>query len=368
MFMHAPGFICSQRRPGRPAAGFSLIEMLVVAAVIGLLITLITSVASSAVYSQRRANTLNTMRVLGQAVEAFANEDPLKLVYDNGDRASFGKYPPYQLQLDSANIGATAPRANSVAAFVEPVLPAAPNNNAPAYANSLSDRLWSDLAPRGSTSAGPKTNWVNFLSDTDLNWEPKARVGDNRALAAYLGAFGGKRTVDLPPGIIKVLNPNPLYVDYYNPRGQGTPSSPPVGTQSNFPDLKQVLGFYDAWGVPLDYCLYVKLDIDRAGFNNSDGQFKGYRVAERRPAFRSLGIDKEVWQLQTNPAGGLRANPKKWIWSEDLPRPYARFTNDPANSQNPGNGVLVTPPTGASAGWSRLVGLGENYGYRPIDD
>ena len=334
---------------GRRGPAFTLVEMLVVAAVIGLLITLITSVASSAVYSQRRSNTLNTMRVLGQAVDAFANEDPLKLIYDRGDRASFGKYPPYQI---------TSPAlAGSVAYLVEPNAPVNSSNN------RLSDRLWKDLS--GQKTA--KANWVNFLSDSDNSgYETRARVGDNRALYAYLNAFGPKRVVDLTDCIQKPLNPNQNYMDFFNPRGSGTPSSPPTPGTNAYPDVQQVLGYYDAWGVPLDYCLYVKVELDRHAINNADGSFNGYRIAERRPAFRSLGIDREIWLTQA--ASGIKT-PKKWIWNTDLPRPYAAFVGDPPNPPfSTSNGVLPNPATSTAAGWSRLVGANENYGYRPIDD
>lgn len=331
--------------------GFSLVEMLVVAAVIGLLVTLITSVASSAVYSQRRANTLNTMRVLGQAVDAFAAEDPLKLVYDRGERASFGKYPPYQITSPALQY--------SVAYYVEPN---APVNSANNY---LSDRLWNDLS--GQKTA--KSNWVNFFSDTDSSstgYETRARVGDNRALYVYLNAFGPKRVVDLPDGIQRPLNPSPSFPDFFNPRGTGTPSSPPVQGTSNLQDVKEVLGYYDAWGVPLDYCLYVKFDIDKRGINNATGDFNGYRISDRRPAFRSQGIDREVWLGQSYP--GLKT-PKKWVWSTDLPRPYASFTGDPSNPPfTTTNGVLPNPATPNATGWTRLIGVGEDYSYRPIDD
>ena len=83
--------------------GFTLIELLVVIAIIGLLIALVTAVASKAIGQQKARNTQQIMQNVMLALEQFATEDPLGEVYAD----SFGNYPPYQL-ANCREIGSVA--------------------------------------------------------------------------------------------------------------------------------------------------------------------------------------------------------------------------------------------------------------------
>jgi prepilin-type N-terminal cleavage/methylation domain-containing protein len=310
-------------RARRPA-GFTMIELLVVIAVLALLIGLVTFVASRAIHQQKVRNTQQIMQNVTLAIEQFATANPLRQIYDRKDRQTFGQYPPYQL----ANYSVTT----SVAMALEP---SSPGGN-----NRLSDRLFRDLG----NSQGAVEDWVRMPNTDD-------GAADTRALYAYLRVYSPAALRTVPETALKPVDPSAR--DYVNPKGRGTT----VGDDG----LVDVLGICDAWGVPLDYMLYVKCEYRLA----PGGLRPSWVVTERRPVLRSRGIDREVYDawVQSAPDDVAARDPRlspadKWLFSEDLPRPWADV-DEVGRFQE-------TEPQGF--GWVRAVGLAEDYAYRPDGD
>ena len=90
--------------------GFTIVELLVVVAVIGLLIGLVATIGSSAIHSQRAANTRQIMQLTTLALEQFAAEKPLRAFYNVKGEEGFGPYPPYQVAGYYSNGGLSALR------------------------------------------------------------------------------------------------------------------------------------------------------------------------------------------------------------------------------------------------------------------
>ena len=92
----------------------------------------------------------------------------------------------------------------------------------------------------------------------------------------------------------------------------------------------------------------------------------GYRVVERKPVLRSLGIKREVYDVRVSSAAtpaDRDFDPATWLFSESLSSP-------PAGVTDYRTGVLQsnpTPPASAN-GWVRAVALGDDYAYLPDGD
>jgi len=318
--------------------GFTLIELLVVIAIIGLLIALVTAVASKAIGQQKTRNTQQIMQNVMLALEQFATEDPLGEVYDE----TFGSYPPYQL-ANCRVIG-------SVARALED-LPPAPRGTS--RDNLLSDRLARDL---GCPSASEKDGWV-FIGP-EANPPPSGYPDghdDARGLYTYLKLFSPDSLRLIPEEYSKPLYPQLAGADRSRVN-RGGPTSPAWGQPGS--TWEDVLAIHDAWGVPLDYMLYVKVEWGLIKDQITGAQRTGYRVVERRPALRSLGIEREVYDAVVSAAptpADREFDPSKWLFSESLGRPVA---------------TLIDHDTGElqSNGWARAVGLAEDYAYLPKDD
>ena len=316
--------------------GFTLIELLVVIAIIGLLIALVTAVASKAIGQQKTRNTQQIMQNVMLALEQFATEDPLGKVYAD----SFGNYPPYQL--------ANCRERDSVAKALEYVPPAPSggvSNN-----NLLSDRLARDL---GCESAGDKDRWV--VIGPEVNPPPSGYPDghdDARALYTYLKLFSPDSLRLIPDEYSKPLYPQLPAIDrsYVNSQGNGA-SQGTLGAED-------VLAIHDAWGVPLDYMLYVKVEWGLIKNPITGAQRTGYRVVERKPALRSLGIEREVYDAVVSAAltpSDRDFDSSKWLFSESLSIPVAGLADYDTGELD-------------SNGWARAVGLAEDYAYRPADD
>ncbi len=329
-------------RPYRATPGFTLIELLVVIGVLALLIALVIGVASKAIRQQKVRNTQQIMQNVMLAIEQFATEDPLRNIYDQPGAESFGKYPPYQLQTPNNTWPAPA---GSIALAVEP--------NPPTGSNALANRLHRDLGRRN----GNVNDWVSIGAEREGRTYPDG-LDDNRALAAYLQVFSPASARLIPENARKPLLPKAH--DYVNPGGHGT-------TPGN-DGVLDVLGIHDAWGVPLDYMIYAKLEW--GVIENANGtESAGWKVVERRPVLRSRGVKREVYdawvQSNTDPTQRTtQLSPaSKWIFSEELPKPW--LGGEPSQLADDGtigfNGANL-------GGWVRVVGLAEDYAYRPDGD
>ncbi len=323
---------CRRKGAGR---GFTLVELLVVMVILGILITLILVIAPRIVNGQKTTTTKNTMRLVELAIEQFATQNPLAARYDNDalrDVSSnwvgriFGPYPPYM--LNGAGQNATA---NSVGNLMEPYsvyrLPG------PATMYVLADRLHRDL--KGDRQGNVK-DWASDQAPGEPT-PPSAPAGYNdtnddiRSLYAYLKVYAPGTLSQIPESVMKPLPAYAGTVRYVNPYGQGT-NAP---AQSSV----QVLGIYDAWGVPLDYFQYVKLETA----NRPDGTI-GWRFTDRVPVLRSLAITPE--EAANEAAGTDPLDPHLWIFSKPFPLPAAQV--------NPITGTLP-PPMTVTSGWFRAV-------------
>lgn len=339
------------RSRGRLRA-FTLIELLTAIVVIGILITLIATVASAAMRQQRVSYTDRVMQNTLLAIEQFATEFPLKNIYGRNEIATFGPYPPYP--YPSAD---WPPAGETVPAIVEPRHQLVPMGGQPfpPGAAALPTRLATDLS--GRFPPNPVSDYVNF---------PNAGEGndDILALMAYMQAYSPGVLRNIPEDRLKPLNPNGD-PDVINPTGAGTD----IGAQPG--GIQDVLVVHDAWDVPLDYLLYVKLEwglVPDQSFLSD--VMPGYKVVDRRPALRSRGIRREIYdgiRRGDRPAG---ADDQNWIWSNPLPRPWANVD---------GGGGIQAPGANLAEnnGWTRLVGANpdsddppgrEDYGYLPSQD
>lgn len=334
------------------SGGFTMIELLVVIAVLALLIALVTAVASKAIGQQKQRNTQQIMQNVSLALEQFASENPLRAVYDRRGLESFGKYPPYQLYGGN-------PTGNSwtVRKLVEPDLSAQGEAIPPAY---LSNRLWRDLG----NNTRSEDNWVVIATPPGAVSYPDAH-DDNRALYAYLKVFSPGSMNLIAENVIKPLYPqlDPDDRSYVNPKGDGT--------QPGDDGCLDVLGIHDAWGVPLDYMLYVKCEW-RLPVGGTNPRFV---ITERRPVLRSRGIKREVYDawVQSDPAAPMNramnvSPPEKWIFSEEFPQPWL----GPPDEEDLSNDFLKHGEidfTGTQCnGWVRAVALEEDYAYLPDGD
>lgn len=338
----------SQRR------GFSLIELLVVVGVVGLLLASLTVAGTTAIYAARAKNTRQVIANVEFALEVFREENPLRLTYDRPRSATFGPYPPYQLANWAEQSGSEPA---TVAQAVEPVA------RDSGKTNRLSDRLHADLGEQ----QGRKGNWVRLGSEGRRQANEGDGHDDNRALVAYLNAFAPGALTGLPNWATKPINPE--QPDLINPTGN---AAEPGEADSGWVDI---LGVHDAWGVPLDYFHYIKLEwtYDRGGPFNSYGT--RYMVRDRRPAIRSLGLDRDTYDIRR--AADLMKQDTynrrdNWIFSSPLPRPFLSEDYVDAN-----NGNLTDGTSGQLiSGWVRAAAADEagpgaareDYGYLPTED
>jgi len=309
-----------------------MVELLVAIAVIALLVTMLFVGGNFAIQRQHVRNTENTMRTVRLAIDNFSQEDPLAAVYDRRGEPGFGPYPPYQLEGPAVNN--TSVIRQVVEGPLDPMLRGQSNYK-------LENRLWRDLG-KGKNS---REDWVK-LSD-----RPDQRANDDiRALYTYLKVFSPASVDLIDDRAISRLDPagDPEFV---NPQGKGTNRN----QNNNDPGMVDVLGIHDAWGVPLDYMLYVK--VEPKVVRTAAGAETQLRVVERIPVLRSRGVSREVYDSIR--LGNGKKDPSKWIFSESLPKPWAVA---------PISGVFPGGQLDEVAGWLRAAADNENYKYLPDDD
>jgi prepilin-type N-terminal cleavage/methylation domain-containing protein len=309
-------------------SAFTLIELLVVIVIIGLLITAIFAVGGKVMHTQKVRGTEQIMRTIGMTIDGFKDQDSLRQYYDMPGAQTFGPYPPYQLP------GECIAPIDTVREVMEPVKCFCGANY------TLADRLRRDL---GNCQDGV---WMSGAGGGPAPSE--AANDDNRALYAYLKIKCDKVLNQVPAEAIKsladVYHDEAKYRYYVNP--MTTAQTAPPGQ----PNTTWVDGLYfvDAWGVPLDYFLYVKLEwtVNATGV-------AAWRVTDRVPALRSLGISLDEYKAEL--AGTDLRDPDKWIFSSPFPSPAL----DGGSQTVRQTGQLPFPGNTRANGWARAVGAGD---------
>lgn len=282
---------------------FTLVELLVVIVVIGLLIGVIALVGVRVVRSQKVRYTETIMKATMLAIEQFQAENPLRNTYDIRGAATFGDLPPYQLEDSGVNDRVSRDT----------------------YPTTLGDRLANDLNPAGEIE----------IDDGDR------RDHDIRALYTYLAVFAEDTLEQIPDDARE-----PIYQD-----SDLADTGEYIAMGANAQDRVQVLGIVDAWGVPLDYFMYVKLEYKADRYGDAD-----WMVTERIPVLRSLGVEREIYD-NLGP-GGIERD--RWILSSDMPAPVCDAVNRESGS--------ISGTDNADAGWVRAKGVDEDYDYYDTDD
>lgn len=312
----------------RRRTGFTLVELLVVMAVIGLLVAIVVGVSAKISSGQKYRLTQNVMRSTGLAIDQFRNEDPLSSIYNSRSWRTWGNNVPYQLAGSSGT-------ANTVANALEPS--PAPTSQVPP--TSLGARFTRDINQ-------------NVAKPMAMSSAPEDRRDDDiRALYTYLRVYNEAGLNQIPERYVHPLSVRPA--SGLDELGEYLTTGSSTGAAIS------IFGIHDAWDVPLDYFLYVKLEWGV----RANGTV-GLKVTDRVPVLRSWGISNEVYREQmkvyrsTNDPS--RFDPQKWILSEPLPSPAAVVTNAGAFS----------PPATTSNGWARAVAAGhvDDCGYIPEFD
>lgn len=326
----------------RGAAAFTLVELLIAILIIGIITTLVLTIAAKGIYQQRKANTLAIMRGTTLALEQFASERPLRNTYgirrvevtgswSGTIEPTFGDYPPYQLE------GSNSSGNLNVRMIVEQSY----LNGSQSRPANLSQRLFLDLRP--NTSSGVTQNNVVRIDTSD----PRPN-DDNRALYTYLRVFNPRSLDQIPKNAFKPLT-RTTTPEMVNPTAAGFN----IGSTPN--GAIDVLGIHDAWGVPLDYILYVKLER----YPRDDGS-AGWRVKDRIPVLRSHGLERDAYEAGTFHSGGD-------IYSVPMPEPEAKVDANGAlqNSNRSDNGGWVRARGAAASGSGNQE---EDYSYLPSLD
>lgn len=310
--------------PARRAA-FTMVELLVVIVIIILLTGLIAGVASKAIENQRITVTKNTMRTIDLAIQQFAGDNPLGTYYNSRRTNSvrFGPYPPYQL---FRGVDGT----NTVAWAVDPSNP---------DTKTLERRLARDLFNINASSSIP-SNRIEIETDAH---------DDIRALYAYLRLFNPAALNQIPQEARKALSNIPNKPEYVN-----------TGSTTDAESRSEVLGFHDAWGVPLDYFLVVRLEWGLVP-SPTPGlpPVPGLLVRDRVPVLRSHGVSSEIfaeYERTKSSSSPRLPDAKKAIYSQPFPSPKANV--------DPDTGLFSGGTSGN--GWARAKAAGNKKYYEYI--
>ncbi len=291
--------------------GFTLIELLVVIAIIGLLIAAMAIVGGKVMHHQRVNLTETIMRGTTMAIDQFSEENPLRSIYDRKGRRTFGSMVPYQLEMDAIPFEGY-PR------MLEPDPP-----------TGLQQRLIRDLLPPGPIPAQAIV----------LDPRPgKDRDNDMRALYTYLAVFTPGALDQVSQAAIRPLSED--YTEFVNTDTTG----PQDFTRT------PILGIHDAWGVPLDYFLYTKLEYKIRQDNTT-----GFEVTDRIPVLRSKGVSKEEFLAGLEPGGTPLHSERTWIFSQPFPSPPAQQGAESFCT----SGNVTAWSDSSGNGWARAVADGD---------
>lgn len=270
---------------------FSLVELMIVIAILGILFGIGVFVGSRVLYEQKVSQARSTMQILTSVAEDFAAADPLVSRHRRlGGVACFGQFPGYPIP---AGLPSDLRFRDDITELNEVLMMYLTGN------------------PGRSTSG-----WITGAGGDLTRWQS--------ILSFYtLAQLYAPTALDLVPEDIVADPPtdDALLVD------------PDGNLNASDSRAVDVNGIVDPWGEPYQYMLYVKLEAEiDIGSGDEDPV---WAVAEVMPVFMSFGAESE----KIEPA---LADPDRWIWSEDLPQPYAAVSdlNDPSND---------------NAGWIRLV-------------
>ncbi len=277
-------------------------------------------VGSKLMHSHKVKATEAIIKNVRMAVEEFAQANPLGSVYDRKDLKSFGPLPPYKLDAWD-----TAAEGLSVQRVLEPNAAYGP------YNHTLGDRFHRDFGNR-SGNVADYASWGQF--------DPNDGNDDIRALYTYLKLYAPDALSSLPKDALKPLGTSSEFV---NPTGAG------FGLGAN--GMVDVLGIHDAWGVPLNYFVYVKLEWTLSPTSGAGI----WVVTDRIPVVMSHGHEKEVHEAE--PAGAEHEL-EQWILSDAFPSPVALGVDRVT-------GALPAPGSSQYAGWARAKAAGEEYDYIP---
>lgn len=378
----------------RALPAFTLVELLVSISIIVLLLTLLFAGTQAIYESFRRTTTQQTFRTIGAAIDQFEQLNPLRGFYDQPSRLgavgrTFGPLPPYQVR---DNVGVSA---NSITAIFEATDTDVNTLEAPV---SLAQRLSRDLSGAGAPPPEGWRGWVDTVDNTAISYASPnvlyAADNDNRALYAYLRAFNPAGLRQVTPSAIKPLPISvselgrPITHEAIRLPGSSSFGASAQSYSGSTPDDKanwaELQGFHDAWGVPLDYMLYVKVEpgvrVDPPPMGNLQ-PYIGWRVTDRQWALRSHGISRDRYEsrvralVQAGQNGPWEesangADPDG-IYSSPLPTPYAGPKPPPVvpSPINEPPGLTLNPAATnpQEAGWVRLRGAGEwkSYNYLP---
>ncbi len=293
-----------------------MIELMVVVVILGILIAIVAGVSTRAVYARKVAATQTTMSMILAAIEEFKDKNPLRSVYDTNTRRSYGPYPPYQLRsVDSMP--------DSVARALDPDTA---NGGSNPWTKRLRARFGRDFL--NDPTPGARVN---------LNLDESAD-DDSRALYTYLKVFVPQAVDRIPAQFIKAL-----------PGSSG--EFVQVSTDNNNPNAKvDVLGFHDAWGVPIDYFLQVRVEW---GADPATGAV-GLRVIDRQPVLRSRGLEKAAYDARVRAGKPQVADNALWLFTTEIGTPTARV------DWESGAALVQSPDVD---GFARVPGVLESYGY-----
>ncbi|MCG3126408.1 MAG: hypothetical protein CHACPFDD_01243 [Phycisphaerae bacterium] len=325
-------------KPRRAPAAFTMIELLVVIVVIALLIAIIAGVSTRVINNQRVALTQQIMSNVSLGIEQFAQTDPLAIRYNDKRQPTFGAFPPYELN--------NRMKKGSVAQLMDPL--------AKQVNNRLARRFGEDLLNHINQAPHPD----DISVDPD---DAQRRYDDNRALYVYLKRYVPEALSSIPDKFLQPLSKVPEFVKTTHEKKSEDISS------------LTILGIHDAWGVPLNYMLYARIDV---ALDTVSGNPE-FKISERMPAVMSYGVSREVYDRRLS----LGQDPTQWLFSAAFPAPDANGPysgiDDSSRRQFWLDGVMAdaNSPKETQAGWVRMVeeigaikgsgGAPLTYGYLP---
>ncbi len=384
---------------------FTLTELLVVVAILGILITISFGGARQVIYSQRRTYTQTLINNLQTATETFGQLNPLNAPLSAGGVGppQFGPYPPYQLDFDTwSDIDGTYGETAASVALGASYDPA--GDPPPPIASTLRQRLAYHAYGRAGDGDGLqnsdylrvaevlRSDIPTGFSDENVNDLEAVIHDDNRALYAFFALYMDEPIQQYPDKLRRAL-PVPTrvlgtgnFIDSEPPGGDRvldegefvTPLDNLTGDTETLARIP-ILGFYDAWGVPIDYFLYARLEVVPNLADTDAEKEPMWDITALRPVIRSRGLRRSEYErlLRNHLIDGTAydAFPDRWLLSQPLPSPVA-INAFPSNQRQPGGGgdLLDADSTADGlepperSGWIRLRGLAEQYGYVPAQD